>query len=250
MNVQELMKIKQMNYMRRLKTLEKTTDNETIAQCVIKPIKVKDLDKNRIHVNNDFDKAKRTMVKSKEDYYRQRTNAPYKNIIKDKKYYEQFISNPHKKINTDQLIVYKVQENDKDQKELENKASQFINKLEMHNDELNMLYSTNKKSKYKQEFEYNNKYKYRTYDPSSNTIGGQEHNERKHDKLQHYQREQQRMDAHRKQQDEVIETMIESGFLTEKDLQEQVPRQVPMQVSKQVPRQVPRYRTRVAGRRR
>ena len=218
--LQNMQYIKQMQYIKRLekiKELDKMKmDDDKIREYVIHPekiIKNKD-DNEKINVNyNLLEKmyqSEESFKSGANKFWNDRTNEPYKNIIKDTKYYEQFLTEQKRKKldNKDELIVHKVTLADKDEDLLEEEWYDKEQKIEKHDNELKMIYSTSKEAEHKKKFEYNHKYKYRMkYDPS-------DHSEMKKDKIEYYKKEQEKHEKNNKKMEDIIEEILEKDLLS------------------------------------
>ncbi len=89
------------------------------------------------------------------------TNMPYKNILKNENYKKDFKTK-------DDLIVSRLSDIDRDKYKLLSELEVLSRKLETHNKELKVIYSAGEENKWKEEFEYVTKYKYRLkHDPKN-----------------------------------------------------------------------------------
>lgn len=216
--LQDVQKVKQIE---KLNELESKLDKEKIRDCVIKPIKVEN-DNREVRAKLKEMEASGIYVPDKDNilrkYWDSRTNQPYKNIIKDDNYVNKFLNKPAPKTVEDRkqlekdLIVHKVTNADKEGVETEYR--QLEGKLEKHNDELKVIYSTTQEAEHKKKFEYNHIYKYRVkYDPS-------DHNKMKNDRMSYYKKQQKNEENQKDQVDNIIESLINEGIFNEKELTE------------------------------
>lgn len=131
-----------------------------------------------------------------------RTNQPYKNIMpaKDiKKVYE----------NKEELVVYRVRKEDKDEKEFKENVKKMKAAVIQHNNELKDTYAVSKKDDYKREFEYNNIEKYNVkYDPA-------EFKDMKENIVEYYKKEQLEAEKDKKCVDEIMMGMESMGLTDE-----------------------------------
>lgn len=158
--------------------------------------------KKKIDLNDLYEKKETNFNKELEKAWVGRTNAPYKNIIKDEKKRE-FKSK-------EELIVHKVTEEDK--KGLDESFEKFENKIENHNNELKSMYSISKELEHKEKFEYNHKYKYRI-----------KHNPRDHIKMRNNirsenEKEEINRENNRIKLDNLMDKLIKDGVLNENDI--------------------------------
>ena len=208
-NTQQLMQIQKLKEQQKVKQIEKINEYETdkMKEAIIKPVKIV---KENFDIETKYNDLEKGFKNKCSKYWENRTNIPYKVIIRDENEINKFINK--KKINEDDLVVHKVTPKDKigvdeDLKKLENT-------LEVHNNELKVLYSANKKTEHKQKFEYNHKYKYRVkYEPS-------DHNQLKNNNINYLKQEQQKLEENKEKLDNIIDSLINNGIFNEDELQE------------------------------
>jgi len=141
------------------------------------------------------------------EYWKSRTNQPYKNILKNEDY-----TKPIKK--KEDLIIYRINKNDKS--ELVKELQELQEKINKQNDDICNLYSKDKQNEYKKKFEYNNKYIFRIkYDPKDAT-------ELKEECIEEYKKKQEELEKGKKRIDEIIESLVESGTIVEENLNEYI----------------------------
>jgi len=149
-------------------------DKKQITDIVISPIVVNKTKKEDLQeaYNQIAPQFIQKGNKYLEELYKNRTNVPYKNVIKKdlfnkgfKKYYKDDIFNTNIK-DKKELLVHKISDADSDSLLLEAEYELLTQIIEKHNDELKVIYSSSKKNKYKKEFEYVQNYRYRLeYNP-------------------------------------------------------------------------------------
>ena len=173
----------QMAKLEQIKRAKKIEDmgmtKKELYEHIIDPHKIEktskaeiDKDLNKINGMYAIEKTSQTNDFIRE-LWKKRTNNPYKNVIKK----EQFESNYKKYYKDDifkkdisdkkELLVHKViKDIDADELLLESDFELLNDILEKHNDELRSIYSVSNKNKFKKDFEYAQKYKYRLeYNP-------------------------------------------------------------------------------------
>ncbi len=114
--------------------------------------------------DNIIEKANQLEQKSAQELaelWRQRTNAPYKIIIKNEPHNKEF------KTQKD-LVIHHVTLQDKEG--VEEQYNEKMTDIKHHNNELKEKYTKEKKSEYYQKFMYNNSYNKRNQMPSSDFI--------------------------------------------------------------------------------
>ena len=187
------------------------TDINDVRDAILKPAKV---DKVPAKVVKEaYDVSVKNMTPDLKKHWAKRTNNPYKNIIKDKKYYEKFLNNLNK-IEKDELIVHKV--TDQDKEGVKDEYDKHHKNLEKHDGELKVIYSISDdiKKKHLEKFEYNHVAKFRMpYDPS-------DHNTMKKDQLKYYKQQQKKYSEGTEKNDDIFRTLIEEGIFDKDEIEE------------------------------
>ena len=166
---------------------------DKIRDAIIEPIKI--ANKNN-KLNNEFDAKKSDYKNEITELWKQRTDDPYKIIIKDK-----YIKGAK---STKDLIVHTV--TDKDKKDSNKKFQEYNQTIEKHNNELKMIYSLSNESKNKESFTYNVVYGNRSiYNPK-------DHVDMKSDQIKYYIDQQKAIDSDKKRIDNLIEDIVNEGI--------------------------------------
>jgi len=153
----------------------------------------------------DYEIIMQGMPKILKEWWNSRTNDPYKNILKNLK-----DANKKKYKNKDDFIVHKVTNADKSEVMLEKEYDDLMALLEIHNNNLKVIYSASEKNKHKQQFKYVNKYKYRLkYDPKD--FEGLK---------DYYKSEQKKLEKNNKQLDDLIDSLIDEDILNDEQKKE------------------------------
>jgi hypothetical protein len=174
---------------------------EQIIEYVIAPLKIEKSDMNEIKKLCDDENNKYTREFLEKNWWAQRTNAPYKNILKDENWKKEIKSGKD-------LIVHKV--TDLDRVGLQEDYIKLQKLLETHNGELKVIFSASKESEYKKSFKFVQKYKYRMkYDPK-------DYNDLKN----YYKKEQKRYDKDQKKYDEIIGRIMDDDKIDDKELKQ------------------------------
>lgn len=141
-----------------------------------------------------------------EEYWKKKTNVPYKGILKNENY------NLKVKDEKD-LVVHRVTQKDKDVKEVESKYNEFNDKIKSHDGELNIIYSTSKKGEHKKKFEYTHTYQYRKPELNNSDEDNkeQDHTKLKQDRYNYY-KEQQKQQEKNKKYDAVLDRFANDIF--------------------------------------
>jgi len=107
----------------------------------------------------EYDEKDKKFQYKLNEYWLKRTNEPYKNIIKDKQYYEKFLQKEKLQlIDPNELIIHKTGESDK--KGFDDECEKYTKGIELHNNEIKTIYSMTNELEHKKKFEYEHKYKY------------------------------------------------------------------------------------------
>jgi hypothetical protein len=197
----QLQKIKQLEQLD-----ESNVDKGLLKQSIINPIKVTKTREDRIKVERDLKEVEKNYRGSSsntygseiQNYWKKRTNAPYKNIMKDQDYTRNFKSEKD-------LVVHRV--TTKDKEGVEEAYTDMKSKKELHNNELKVIYSTSKQNEHKKKFEYNHVYKYRMqYDPKN-------HDDLKEDKIKYYKEQQKKEEVGKQKRDDILESLANDGIM-------------------------------------
>jgi hypothetical protein len=189
--------------------LDTIIDKKSLHESIICPIKVVKPAKDNIATS--YNQVKPDYTPNSQvinAYWTQRTNEPYKNIIKTEDYKKISLHNAAKS----DLLVHKVSNADK--LGLMDEFKTLMTNLEKHNTELNLIYTTSKEAEYLSKFQYNNAAKFQIkYDPA-------DFNKLKSDKILEYQIEQEKLETSRKRLEDLIESAITNGTLSSEDISE------------------------------
>jgi len=212
-NNQQLHNNQHVNMMRMQKQQQNDPANkELLRQAVIKPTKIKQ-DNTAVNetmkiidqkYGKKMDITKDSTVK---EFWNKRTNQPYKNILKNENYNKEFKDEKD-------LIVHKITQADKDENVIENEFTKKQSTTEQHNNELKLIYSTNKQNEHKQKFEYAHVYKYQTIEETENT--SQINN--KQDRIKIYKKLQKEEETGKKNKDDILNAIFEEGIFTKEEL--------------------------------
>lgn len=210
-----------LKYLQHIKTMEKLNelekmDEKDLKDQIIKPEKIQKKKEDKEELEAGFTvlegvyKTEDSFKKGASKYWKERTNQPYKNIIKDEKYYKQFLTEDKRKKldNRDELIVHKVTDVDKDKDRLEKEYVEKDKEIVEHDGELKVIYATSKEAEHKQKFDYNHVYKFRVkYDPS-------DHSNLKKSKIDLYKKEQKKIEKDKKNMIDIIDSLINDDLLS------------------------------------
>jgi len=186
----------------KFNNIDQTHNLDQLKDVIIKSEKIQ---KPNININN--------LVKSKEEEnnivlnesIKKRTNQPYKGIIKNFDYSK--IREKHE----EDLIVHKITDIDKDKMIFNSKLNNYTNTIQNQNTEIKQIYSGDKYTKNKKDFDYQHKYKYRSkIDNSEN-----DNNDLRIDRIEYYKKEQHKNEENKKKIDDILLNLIDSGILSD-----------------------------------
>jgi hypothetical protein len=200
-----------MEQMKKIKSVEEIgISKDQLTNYIICPIKIEKEDKQEFEKKYN-DKSlhyvgftnRKSAPEFVKELWKNRTNNPYKNILKDENYKKNFKKKKD-------LVVHHATALDKNliktMKDYEDKAEL----IELLNGELRIKYSKSKENKYKEKFDYINKVKYRIkYDPKN-------YNELK----QFYKQETKKIKKTGKMYHEMLEMLLASENFTKEEMSE------------------------------
>ena len=186
-----------MKKIKKFNNIDQMYNKDDLKNMIINPVKI---EKPSINIQTLVDNKNLENNKELEESLKKRVNLPYKGIIKNFNY-DKIIKNEK------DLIVHKVSNEDK--KFFNDDMDKFKNKINSIDNEIKDIYSIDKETKHKKEFEYQHKYKYRskleTTDDSDLRI----------DRIEYYKKEQNKLEDNKKKIDNVLLNLIDMGILSE-----------------------------------
>lgn len=200
--------MQQMKEIQKVKQLEKLTDvqqklsKEKLREIIIAPEKESKM--SRKDLDAEWKKKQSKFEPERQEYYRGRTNQPYKHIIKNADFKKDFK-------NKDDLIVHRVTNADKEG--VEEEFEHLQENLEKHNNELKVIYSLSKEAEHKKEFEYNHSEKFVRIRHDA-----PDHGEMKKDNLDYYKKQQKQLQGEKAKVDKIMESLVSTGLLNEDDI--------------------------------
>jgi hypothetical protein len=205
--MEKLKNLQQIKKNEKYNEIEKFVDKDGLRESVINPIKISKppIDK----LKNDYQIVEKTHAPQIFEFWKSRTNQPYKNILKNENYQKIPLVGAKK----EDLIIHKVTAADKIGL-LADELHEITEFIKTHDDELKNTYSISEETKYKEKFMYNNAYKFRAkFDPS-------DFSKLKKDRIHHFQKEQKKSEHNKKKVDDLIEAILINGSLTENEIKE------------------------------
>lgn len=188
-----------MRKMKKFNNIDQMYNQNDFKNLILKPQKIEKPNINLDSLINNKEQSNTTDLK---ESIKKRTNEPYKGIIKNFDYSK--IREKHE----EDLIIHKVNEEDKNIKVFDTNMNVFHNKIEKQNKDIKDTYSIDKKTEHKKEFDYQHKYKYRTKIDS-------EDNDLRVDRIEFYKKEQSKIEDNKKKVDDILLNLIDSGILSE-----------------------------------
>lgn len=181
-------------YMRKIKNIsDLNLTKEQITEYVIAPIKVEKSDNNEIKKLIHDEEQILTQKFIEDNWWSQRTNAPYKNILKDIDWTRDF------KTQND-LVVHKY--GDLDKVGLMKEYEELAKIIENHNGKLKVIFSASKKSEHKKAFKFVQKYR-----------GKLKYNPKDYNELKdNFDKEQKKFDREQKRIDNILSRIMDDDI--------------------------------------
>lgn len=189
-----------MRKMQKFNNIDQMYNQSDFKNLILKQQKI---EKPNINIASLITNKEKTNADDLEKSVKKRTNEPYKGIIKNFDYSK--IREKHE----EDLIVHKVNEEDKNIKVFDTNMNTFHNNIEKQNFDIKNAYSADKKMEHKKEFDYQLKYKYRT------KIDAETNDDLRVDRIEFYKKEQSKMEENKKKIDDILMNLIDSGILSE-----------------------------------
>lgn len=213
---QQRLQSTKLEQMKRIKKIDDLNiSKEKLLDYIICPLKTEAI--NQENALTDYHKLDDTYgdkpyaKKILDEWYKTRTNIPYKNFLKssnvltDADYVKKYEFDDDGKLNPDgnKLIIQKVSALTKDELKLIAEYEKMERLLEKHDDELKIIYSLSEQAKHKQQFEFANKSKNRVkFDPKDiKDIN---------DLKKIFEKENKKSSKYEKRIDELIESALDS----------------------------------------
>jgi len=188
-----------MKKIKKFNNIDQMYNQEDLKNLILKPQKI---EKPNININSLIDNKKISNDKDLNESMKKRVNEPYKGIIKNFDYSK--IREKHE----EDLVVHTVNQEDKNLKVFDSNMDVFHNKIEKQNKDIKDVYSKDKKTEHKKEFDYQLKYKYRTKIDSGD-------DDLRIDRIEFYKKEQSKIEDNKKKIDDILLNLIDSGILSE-----------------------------------
>lgn len=210
MNNNNNMHTQQMQQMYQIKQNQSLMDKDKLKDIIIKPIKLEKVNQNVF--NKNLENAEKEYKPTLEEYWKKKTNVPYKCITK--------FDEKTLKIKDDKdLIIHRVTSKDRDAKEIKEKFDEKQELFEKQNGELKVIYSTSKKGEHKKKFDYTHIYQYRKpkTDATCDSDDDQNHDNLKQDRLNYYKEQQKKQEKNKKMLGSVVEVSVAEGVFDDDD---------------------------------
>lgn len=188
-----------MKKIKKFNNIDQMYNQEDLKNLIIKTQKI---EKPNLNLNSLIGDKKKNNDKELNESIKKRVNEPYKGIIKNFDY-----SKIREKYEED-LIVHKVNNEDKNIDVFDTNMDIFQNKIQKQNKDIKDVYSMDKKIEHKKEFDYQLKYKYRTKIDSAD-------DDLRIDRIEFYKKEQSKIEVNKKKIDDILLNLIDSGILSE-----------------------------------
>ena len=200
MNNSQIRNSYNMKKIKKFNNIDQMYNHDEIKNMIIKPQKI---EKPNINMKTLVDNKENTNEKDFNESIKKRVNEPYKGIIKDFDYSK--IREKHE----EDLIVHKVNQEDKNINLFTEKKNNFEQKIAEQNKNIKDTYSLDKKTEHKKEFDYQHKYKYRV------KVDNDGDDDLRVDRIDFYKKEQNKIEENKKKIDDILINLIDSGILSE-----------------------------------
>lgn len=221
---QQMQYIRQMQQLRKIQLMEQMQNKiKMYTKNLLDPIKIKE---NNKHVTDDFinqEKIRKKEMTKNKIYDKtgnelQIDNTPYKQIMTNKKYGgEDYKKKHNKKTFTNDIVVHKVSEQDKDVKVFKEQLAEKESKIKNHNNKLKKIYADEKKEEHYKKFEYRKTYVYSKM-KFSNNQENTDHNNMKKDRLEEYEKQQKEWEKDNAKVSNVVKSLKNTGILTDEQM--------------------------------
>lgn len=188
-----------MRKMKKFNNIDQMYNQDDLKNLLLKPQKI---EKPNLNLGSLINNKEQTNLCDLEESIKKRTNEPYKGIIKNFDYSK--IREKHE----EDLIVHKVNDEDKNEEIFDSNMGIFRGKIEKQNEDIKDAYSIDKKTEHKKEFDYQHKYKYRAKIDSGD-------DDLRVDRIEFYKKEQSKINDSKKKIDDILLNLIDSGILSE-----------------------------------
>lgn len=188
-----------MRKMKKFNNIDQMYNQDDFKNLLLKPQKI---EKPNLNLDSLINNKEQTNLCDLKESIKKRTNEPYKGIIKNFDYSK--IRERHE----EDLIVHKVNDEDKNIQVFDSNMNVFRDKIGKQNEDIKDTYSTDKKTEHKKDFDYQHKYKYRTKIDSGD-------DDLRVDRIEFYKKEQSKINDSKKKIDDILMNLIDSGILSE-----------------------------------
>lgn len=189
---------------------QQTVESKNIQRAILNQ-KPCDAKMDRGYMDKMFSRMSSSQPVQREEFWKGRTNQPYKTILPEKEFKKEFKTQ-------EDLIVYKTNPDDKNKAKLEANLKTFSNDMSQHKQELKAKYTADKKQEFTKEFEYNSVEKYSIkYDQEN-------FKDMKVNVIDYYKKEQQELEKDKQNVDSIIESMVANDNLDKESSQHEQPK--------------------------
>jgi len=188
------------NKIKKFNNIDQQYNQDELKNIILQPMKI---EKSIVDFKSLINNKTINNEKDFKESINKRVNEPYKGIIKNFDYSK--IRAKHE----EDLIVHKVTNLDKDKNLFNDKMKIFKTEIKTQNNDIKNIYSLNKVTEHKKEFDYQHKYKYRTKLDSNND------DDLRIDRIEFYKKEQSKAEENKKKIDDILFNLIDSGILSE-----------------------------------
>lgn len=220
-------RVKQMQYIQHMQQLRKMQLMQQMQNRVkqytknlLEPITIKE-DNRKIKENyekldnaREKEKEEDKIIDNKTGKELKIDNTPYKQIMTKKEFGGDDYKKKHKKKTfTKEILVHKVDEQDKDVDIFEEQLNERKKKVKKHNKKLKKIYADERKEEHFKKFEYRRTYIERQYCSGDNTSS--KHSEMKKGRLKAYEKQQKEWEKDNIKVSNLVQNLKNKGILTD-----------------------------------
>lgn len=194
-------------YNKKINTINNTDKKYSIHDQIYNKIIPKQTDNkyNEKQFKELYQQKQKELNKNQEEAIKKRKNNPYKCIIKNFNYNKEIK-------NEDELVVFKARDDKRTDEEFKNDIDKYKNIVDIQDDENKKIYSEDNKINYIKNFEYVQKYKYKSNIDDNIEESGD--NVRK-DRIEYYEEKKMKDDKNATVINDIFADLIANNIISE-----------------------------------
>lgn len=220
--MQQMQYIQQMQQLRKIQLMQQMQNKiKQYTKNLLEPINVKEdnskVKDNYLKLNKIRDKEKKsTKIIDNAGQELKIDNTPYKQIMTQKEYGGEDYKKTHsKKTFNKEILVHKVNKNDKNISLFEQQLAEKEKKVKKYDQTLEKIYADEKKEEHIKKFEYRKTYVYRQLNDDVNPDNHLDHTNMKKEIFKTYEKQQKEWETDNIKVNNVVQNLKDTGILTE-----------------------------------